>query len=76
MVRLLIKCPDINCDRVLSMSLISSLSVPRRILIGVSGGIAAYKICQVVSSLAKTGAEVKVILTDSAQQFITPLTFA
>lgn len=58
------------------MSVISSSSVPRRILVGVSGGIAAYKICQVVSSLAKAGAEVKVILTDSAQQFITPLTFA
>jgi phosphopantothenoylcysteine decarboxylase/phosphopantothenate--cysteine ligase len=58
------------------MSLILSSSVPPRILVGVSGGIAAYKICQVVSSLAKAGAEVKVILTDSAQQFITPLTFA
>ena len=58
------------------MSLIPSSPMPRRILVGVSGGIAAYKICQVVSALAKTGAEVKVILTDSAQQFITPLTFA
>lgn len=53
-----------------------SSTVQRRILIGVSGGIAAYKICQVVSSLAKTGATVQVILTDAAQQFITPLTFA
>lgn len=48
----------------------------RRILIGVSGGIAAYKVCEVVSTLAKAGAEVRVILTDSAQAFITPLTFA
>ncbi|HEY9858343.1 MAG TPA: bifunctional phosphopantothenoylcysteine decarboxylase/phosphopantothenate--cysteine ligase CoaBC, partial [Candidatus Obscuribacterales bacterium] len=48
----------------------------KRVLIGISGGIAAYKICEVVSSLAKVGAEVRVILTQSAQAFVTPLTFA
>ncbi|EAW35899.1 bifunctional phosphopantothenoylcysteine decarboxylase/phosphopantothenate--cysteine ligase CoaBC [Lyngbya sp. PCC 8106] len=48
----------------------------RKILIAVSGGIAAYKICEVISTLAKAGAEVRAILTDSAQQFITPLTIA
>lgn len=48
----------------------------RRVLIGISGGIAAYKICEVVSTLFKTGAEVRVILTASAQEFITPLTLA
>ncbi|PSB17111.1 bifunctional phosphopantothenoylcysteine decarboxylase/phosphopantothenate--cysteine ligase CoaBC [Phormidesmis priestleyi ULC007] len=48
----------------------------RRILIGVGGGIAAYKVCAVVSTLAKAGAEVQVILTDSAKAFVTPLTFA
>ncbi|MBD2119764.1 bifunctional phosphopantothenoylcysteine decarboxylase/phosphopantothenate--cysteine ligase CoaBC [Trichocoleus sp. FACHB-262] len=48
----------------------------KRVLIGISGGIAAYKICEVVSNLAKAGAEVKVILTQSAQAFVTPLTFA
>jgi phosphopantothenoylcysteine decarboxylase / phosphopantothenate---cysteine ligase len=48
----------------------------RRILIGIGGGIAAYKICEVVSTLAKAGAEVRVILTAGAQQFVTPLTFA
>jgi phosphopantothenoylcysteine decarboxylase/phosphopantothenate--cysteine ligase len=48
----------------------------RRILIGVGGGIAAYKVCEVVSTLAKAGAEVRVILTDRAQQFISPLTLA
>ncbi len=41
-----------------------------------SGGIAAYKVCSIVSALAKAGAEVRVILTDSAQAFITPLTLA
>jgi len=48
----------------------------RRILIGVSGGIAAYKVCEVVSTLAKAGADVKVIVTDAAGEFVTPLTFA
>ncbi len=46
------------------------------ILIGVGGGIAAYKVCTVVSSLAKSGVNVRVMLTDSAQAFITPLTLA
>ena len=47
-----------------------------RVLVGVGGGIAAYKICEVVSTLAKAGVEVRVILTDSAQQFIPSLTLA
>ncbi len=46
------------------------------VLIGVSGGIAAYKVCEVVSSLAKRGIEVRVIMTRSAVEFVTPLTFA
>lgn len=48
----------------------------RTVVVGVSGGIAAYKVCEVVSALAKAGAIVRVILTDSAQKFVTPLTFA
>lgn len=48
----------------------------KRILLGIGGGIAAYKVCEVVSTLAKAGAEVRVILTAGAQQFVTPLTFA
>lgn len=48
----------------------------RRVLVGVGGGIAAYKVCEVVSTLAKAGTEVRVILTEGAQQFVTPLTFA
>lgn len=47
-----------------------------QILIGVGGGIAAYKVCEVVSSLAKAGHQVRVVLTDAAQQFVSPLTFA
>lgn len=46
----------------------------RRILIGITGGIAAYKVCEVVSTLAKAGAEVRTILTNGAEAFITPLT--
>ncbi|WP_017318486.1 bifunctional phosphopantothenoylcysteine decarboxylase/phosphopantothenate--cysteine ligase CoaBC [Mastigocladopsis repens] len=48
----------------------------KRVLIAVGGGIAAYKICEVVSTLFKIGVEIRVILTRSAQQFITPLTLA
>ncbi len=47
----------------------------RRILIGVSGGIAAYKVCTVVSRLAQAGAEVTVLMTEAATHFVTPLTF-
>ncbi|MEO0456411.1 MAG: bifunctional phosphopantothenoylcysteine decarboxylase/phosphopantothenate--cysteine ligase CoaBC [Cyanobacteria bacterium P01_A01_bin.114] len=47
-----------------------------RVLIGVSGGIAAYKICEVVSTLAKAGVDVRVVLTERAQSFVTALTFA
>jgi phosphopantothenoylcysteine decarboxylase/phosphopantothenate--cysteine ligase len=48
----------------------------KRVLIGVGGGIAAYKVCEVVSTLAKSGSEVRTILTEGATQFVSPLTFA
>ena len=44
------------------------------VVIGVTGGIAAYKICTLVSSLHKQGYEVHVLMTKEAQEFITPLT--
>lgn len=47
----------------------------KKILLAVSGGIAAYKAATVASRLYQGGYEVKVILTQSAQKFITPLTF-
>ncbi|MET0052267.1 MAG: bifunctional phosphopantothenoylcysteine decarboxylase/phosphopantothenate--cysteine ligase CoaBC [Candidatus Thiodiazotropha sp.] len=47
----------------------------RKILLGVTGGIAAYKAAMLVRSLRKAGAEVKVVMTPSAQAFVTPLTF-
>ena len=46
----------------------------KRVLIGIGGGIAAYKVCEVISQLFQAGAQVRVILTEAAQQFITPLT--
>lgn len=48
----------------------------QRVLVGVGGGIAAYKVCEVISALAKSGVEVRAILTDAAHEFITPLTIA
>ncbi len=48
----------------------------KKILLGVTGGIAAYKSATLVRLLVKEGAEVKVIMTDSAMDFITPLTLA
>ncbi len=47
----------------------------KRILVGVTGGIAAYKTATVVSRLSQAGAEVTVLMTDSATKFVTPLTF-
>lgn len=47
----------------------------RRILLGVSGSIAAYKAADLASKLTQAGAQVDVILSRAAEQFITPLTF-
>lgn len=47
----------------------------RRIVLGVTGGIAAYKAAELVRELVRNGAKVRVIMTDHACQFITPLTF-
>jgi phosphopantothenoylcysteine synthetase/decarboxylase len=47
----------------------------RRVLIGVTGGIAAYKTATIVSRLAQAGAQVTVAMTEAATHFVTPLTF-
>ncbi|MBY0113791.1 MAG: hypothetical protein K2Y21_13310 [Phycisphaerales bacterium] len=47
----------------------------KRVLIGVTGGIAAYKACHIVSRLAQAGAQVTVAMTEAATKFVTPLTF-
>ncbi len=48
----------------------------KHILIGVTGGIAAYKTATIIRLLVKDGADVKVIMTSHAKEFITPLTLA
>ena len=47
----------------------------KKIVIGITGGIAAYKAAELVSSLVKQGALVKTIMTKNAMEFISPLTF-
>ncbi|EDX84675.1 phosphopantothenoylcysteine decarboxylase/phosphopantothenate--cysteine ligase [Synechococcus sp. PCC 7335] len=51
-------------------------SEPSKILIGITGGVAAYKLCEVTSTLAKAGVEVRVLMTRQAQSFVSALTFA
>ena len=48
----------------------------KKVLLGISGGIAAYKSPQIVRSLISSGAEVQVIMTPAAKDFVTPLTLS
>ena len=52
-----------------------SSPAPTRILLGVTGGIAAYKSAEIVRRLQERGAAVQVVMTAGARQFVTPLTF-
>ena len=47
----------------------------RSFIIGLTGGIACYKVANLVSALAQAGAKVTVVMTESATRFVTPLTF-
>lgn len=47
----------------------------KHILLGVTGGIAAYKACELASALVKKGCDVNVVMTRNATEFVTPLTF-
>lgn len=51
------------------------MSENKRVVIGVTGGIAVYKALDIISALKKKNIDVKVIMTDSAQKFVTPLAF-
>lgn len=51
------------------------MAVQKNILLGVSGGIAVYKACALTSKLVQQGANVKVIMTANAAEFVSPLTF-
>ncbi|MGB2990275.1 MAG: bifunctional phosphopantothenoylcysteine decarboxylase/phosphopantothenate--cysteine ligase CoaBC, partial [Candidatus Zixiibacteriota bacterium] len=46
----------------------------KKIIMGITGGIAAYKACEIVRRLKKLGAQVIVVMTENAQKFVTPLT--
>lgn len=48
----------------------------KKIIVGITGGIAAYKACYLVRNLVSRGAEVRVVMTPSATEFITPLTLS
>jgi len=47
----------------------------KRLLLGITGGIAAYKAAELVRLLARAGAEVRVVMTEAATRFVTPVTF-
>ncbi len=47
----------------------------KTVILGVSGGIAIYKSCEIVSRLVKLGYDVRVVMTQNATEFVTPLTF-
>ena len=61
------------------MSVLSNTKVPvlfgKRIVLGVTGSIAAYKAADLASKLTQAGVQVDVILSGAAEQFVTPLTF-
>lgn len=50
-------------------------SCAKTVLLGVTGGIAAYKSCEIVRGLQKAGCRVKVVMTEHATHFVAPLTF-
>ena len=47
----------------------------KNLLLGVSGGIAAYKVCEIASYFTKKGVNVNVVMTEHAAEFVAPLTF-
>ena len=51
------------------------MSEKKNLLIGVSGGIAAYKVCEIASYFTKKGVNVNVVMTEHAAEFVAPLTF-
>ena len=58
----------------MTQSTLSKLS-GRHITLAITGGIAVYKVCELVRSLVKAGATVEVAMTEAATRFVTPLTF-
>ena len=48
----------------------------KKILIGITGGIAAYKTCEIIRELKRNHADVRVVMTESGKKFVTPITLA
>ncbi len=48
----------------------------KKILLGVTGGIAAYKTCEIIRELKRNHADIQVVMTEAATKFVTPLTYA
>lgn len=59
----------------LDPSFLRSRFEDKSIFLGISGGIAVYKVCTIVSRLAQAGAQVTVAMTPAATKFVTPITF-
>ncbi|MEO1937773.1 MAG: flavoprotein, partial [Sulfurimonas sp.] len=57
------------------MNIPKNLLKNKKILLAVTGSIAIYKSLELVRHLVKAGAEVRVVMSDSAKKFVTPLTF-
>lgn len=57
------------------LNLFFNLMKNKKILVGVTGGIAAYKACSLVNMFLKEGASVRVVMTEAATKFVTPMTF-
>jgi len=56
-------------------SAVAAALASRRLLVGVGGGVAAYKTCELVSRLVQAQASVVVLMTEAATRFVSPLTF-
>ena len=48
----------------------------KKIVLGITGSIAAYKACNIIRLLVKAGAEVQVVITPAGKEFITPITLS
>lgn len=48
----------------------------KKIILGITGSIAAYKACYIIRGLIKQGAEVQVVITSAGKEFITPITLS
>ena len=48
----------------------------KKIVLGITGSIAAYKACYIIRGLIKQGAEVQVVITPAGKEFITPITLS